>query len=133
ADAVSYEDKHNEANGEGNRDGIDNNLTWNCGVEGPTGDVTIDRLRARQMRNFFTILMLSRGVPMMLAGDEIRRTQSGNNNPYNQDNETSWFDWSLADTNRDLLRFVQHLIAFRRAHPALCRPYFYRGEQSERG
>ena len=133
ADAVSCAVKHNEANGEGNRDGIDNNLTWNCGVEGPTTDPAIERLRARQIRNFLTILMLSRGVPMLLAGDEIRRTQSGNNNPYNQDNEISWFDWTLADANRDLLRFVQRLIAFRKAHPALSQPRFYRGEQNERG
>jgi len=133
ADAVSYQVKHNEANGEGNRDGIDNNLTWNCGVEGPTNDAGIERLRARQIRNFFTILMLSRGVPMMLAGDEARRTQAGNNNPYNQDNEIGWFDWRLIDQHRDLLRFVQRLIAFRKAHPALSQPYFYRGEQNERG
>ena len=87
----------------------------------------------RQIRNFFTILMLSRGVPMMLAGDEIRRTQQGNNNPYNQNNEISWFDWSLIEANQDLLRFVQRLIAFRKAHPTLSRSYFYRGEQNERG
>jgi glycogen operon protein len=133
ADAVSYEEKHNEANGEGNRDGIDNNLTWNCGVEGPTDDPEINRLRARLIRNFLTILMLSRGVPMLLAGDEARRTQRGNNNAYNQDNDTSWFDWTLTSTNQDLLRFVQRLIAFRKAHPALSRPYFYRGEQNARG
>src|SRR5207237_1596502 len=125
--------KHNEANGEGNRDGIDNNLTWNCGVEGPTADAESGRLRFRQIRNFFTILMLSRGVPMMLGGDEIRRTQQGNNNPYNQNNEISWFDWSLIEANQDLLRFVQRLIAFRKAHPTLSRSYFYRGEQNERG
>ena len=132
-DLVSYQAKHNEANGEGNRDGIDNNLSWNCGVEGPTDDPEIERLRARQIRNFFTIMMLSRGVPMILGGDEMRRTQGGNNNPYNQDNETSWFDWTLADTHSDLVRFVQRLIAFRQAHPALRQPYFYRGEQNERG
>ena len=133
ADAVSYEEKHNEANGEGNRDGIDNNLTWNCGVEGPTVDPEINRLRERQSRNFLAILMLSRGVPMLLAGDEVRRTQGGNNNAYNQDNETSWVDWTLASANRGLLSFVQRLTAFRKAHPALSRPYFYRGEQNERG
>ena len=133
ADAVSYQEKHNEANGEANRDGIDNNLTWNCGVEGPTDDAAIDRLRSRQIRNLLTILMLSRGVPMLLAGDEVRRTQRGNNNAYNQDNAISWFDWTLASANRDLLRFVQRLIAFRKAHPALSRPYFYRGERNPRG
>src|SRR5262249_11977685 len=132
-DAVSYQTKHNEANGEGNRDGIDNNLTWNCGVEGPTTDPVIDRMRATQMRNFFTILLLSRGVPMILAGDEVRRTQRGNNNPYNQDNVTSWFDWTLTERNSDMLRFVQRMIAFRKAHPALSRPYFYSGEPNDRG
>jgi glycogen operon protein len=133
ADAVSYQEKHNEANGEGNRDGIDNNLTWNCGAEGPTVDPEINRLRSRLTRNFLTILMLSRGVPMLLAGDEVRRTQRGNNNAYNQDNDTSWFDWTLTSANQDLLRFVQRLIAFRKTHPALSRPYFYRGEQNARG
>jgi isoamylase len=132
-DLVSYNAKHNEANGEGNRDGIDENLSWNCGVEGPTTDPGIEALRARQIRNFFTILMLSRGVPMMLGGDEIRRTQGGNNNAYNQDNPTSWFDWTLTASNRDVLRFFQRMIAFRKAHPQLSQPYFYRGEINERG
>src|SRR5690348_2450001 len=91
-DLVSYNSKHNEANGEGNRDGIDNNLSWNCGTEGPTEDAAIERLRTRQIKNFLTILLLSRGVPMLLGGDEICRTQRGNNNPYNQNNATSWFD-----------------------------------------
>ena len=94
-DLVSYNQKHNEANGEGNRDGMNENLSWNCGVEGPTTDPSIEQLRARQIRNFAAILMLSRGVPMMLGGDELRRTQMGNNNAYNQDNETSWYDWTL--------------------------------------
>ena len=132
-DLVSYQARHNEANGEGNLDGIDNNLSWNCGVEGPATDAGIERLRARQIRNFFTILLVSRGVPMILGGDEMRRTQGGNNNAYNQDNETSWFDWTRAETHKDLVRFVQRLIAFRMAHPALRQPYFYRGEQNERG
>ncbi len=126
-DLVSYNSKHNEANGEGNRDGINENLSWNCGAEGPTGDPAVERLRHRQIRNFFTILLLSRGVPMLLAGDEIRRTQGGNNNAYNQDNTTSWFDWTLADANAATLRFVRHLIAFRKAHPALWQPSFYTG------
>jgi glycogen operon protein len=132
-DLVSYNGKHNEANGEGNRDGINENLSWNCGVEGPTLDPGIESLRTRQVKNFVTILMLSRGVPMLLAGDEIRRTQGGNNNAYNQDNATSWFDWSMAGSNAEVLRHVQRMIAFRKAHPALARPYFYRGEVNERG
>ncbi|HVZ20195.1 MAG TPA: glycogen debranching protein GlgX [Vicinamibacterales bacterium] len=126
-DLVSYNWKHNEANGEDNRDGIDNNLSWNCGVEGPTADAAIDALRTQQIKNVFTILLLSRGVPMILAGDEVRRTQRGNNNAYNQDNATSWFDWSLTTANSDVLRFVQRMIAFRKAHPALWQPSFYTG------
>ena len=132
-DLVSYNDKHNEANGEGNRDGINENQSWNCGVEGRTRDADIEALRTRQVKNFVTILMLSRGVPMLLAGDEIRRTQGGNNNAYNQDNATSWFDWSMAGSNAEVLGHVQRMIAFRKAHPALGRPYFYRGEVNERG
>ena len=132
-DLVSYNAKHNEANGEGNRDGIVENLSWNCGEEGPTRDPAIDALRDRLVKNFFTILLLSRGVPMMLAGDEVRRTQGGNNNAYNQDNATSWFDWSLTAARGGLLRFVQRLIAFRKAHPALWQPAFYSGATDERG
>jgi glycogen operon protein len=130
---VSYNDKHNEANGEGNRDGINENLSWNCGVEGPTRDQDIEALRTRQVKNFVTLLMLSRGVPMLLGGDEIRRTQGGNNNAYNQDNATSWVDWNMAGSYAEVLRHVQRMIAFRKAHPALRRPYFYRGEVNERG
>ena len=132
-DLVSYDDKHNEANGEGNRDGIDNNYSWNGGVEGPTSDPAILALRLRQMKNFVTILLLSRGVPMLLAGDEVCRTQRGNNNAYNQDNTTSWIDWTLTDTNRDALRHVRRMIAFRKAHPALRQDRFYAGEVNERG
>ena len=132
-DLVSYNDKHNEANGEGNRDGINENLSWNCGAEGLTDDPAIQALRARQIKNFLTILLLSRGVPMLVGGDEIRRTQGGNNNAYNQDNATSWFDWTLVETNRDVLRFVQRLIAFRKAHPALWQPTFYTGAMGARG
>jgi isoamylase len=132
-DLVSYNEKHNEANGQGNRDGISNNLSWNCGVEGPTGDPAVEALRIRQIKNLVTILMLSRGVPMLLAGDEIRRTQGGNNNAYNQDNATSWIDWTRAESQQDMLRYFQRLIAFRQAHPALSRPYFYTGEINERG
>jgi glycogen operon protein len=132
-DLVSYNEKHNDANGEANRDGINNNDSWNCGVEGPTSDPSIDALRSRQIKNFVTILMLSRGVPMLLAGDEMRRTQRGNNNAYNQDNETSWVDWSLLEANRDLLHHVRRTIAFRKAHRALRQPRFYTGEVNERG
>jgi isoamylase len=132
-DLVSYNDKHNEANGEGNRDGIATNLSWNCGAEGPSENPAIEALRARQIKNAITILMLSRGVPMMLAGDEIRRTQGGNNNAYNQDNPTSWIDWTMAESHQDILRYVRQVIAFRKAHPALSRPYFYTGETNERG
>ncbi len=132
-DLVSYNDKHNEANGEGNRDGIDRNLSWNCGREGSTTDPAIEALRTRQIKNFVTILMLSRGVPMLLGGDECRRTQGGNNNAYNQDNRTSWFDWTMVDSNRDVLRYFQRMIAFRKAHPALWQPHFYTGKISERG
>jgi isoamylase len=131
-DLVSYDQKHNEANGEGDRDGINENLSWNCGVEGPTNDPAIQALRMRQMKNFFTILLLSRGVPMLLGGDEIRRTQRGNNNAYNQDNPTSWFDWTLTAANQAMLRYVQRMIAFRKAHHALWQPSFYTGAINER-
>jgi isoamylase len=132
-DLVSYNQKHNEANGEGNRDGADENFSWNCGVEGPAAGRAVKALRLRQIKNMFTILMLSRGVPMMLGGDEIRRTQHGNNNAYNQDNPTSWFDWTMVESNREILGFFQKMIAFRKAHPALRRPYFYRGDTNDRG
>src|SRR5262249_50028992 len=130
---VSYNTKHNEANGEGNRDGIDDNDSWNCGAEGPSTDRSIESLRRRQMKNLFTILLLSRGVPMLLAGDEMRRSQRGNNNAYNQDNPISWIDWLLTPDRRDMLRFVQRTIAFRKAHPALWQPSFYTGAVTERG
>ena len=124
-DLVSYDAKHNESNGEANRDGVDDNLSWNCGVEGDTGDPAIESLRSRQVRNFAVLLMLARGVPMLMAGDEVRRTQRGNNNAYCQDNDVSWFDWRLVETNRDLLRFWQRLIAFRKAHSVLhCGRFF---------
>ncbi len=132
-DLVSYNAKRNEANGNGNRDGFDDNLSWNCGVEGPSDDPAIDALRRRQMKNVYTILLLSRGVPMLLAGDEIRRTQHGNNNAYNQDNATSWFDWTMTAGNAEMLRYVTRMIAFRKAHPSLWRPSFYAGEVNERG
>jgi glycogen operon protein len=132
-DLVSYNDKHNEANGEGNRDGINENLSWNCGWEGETDDLVIESLRDRQIKNFAAILMMSRGVPMFVAGDEVRRTQKGNNNAYCQDNEVSWFDWRLVEKNRSLLRFWKMLIAAR-PHFRAGRPgRFFKGEVNERG
>jgi isoamylase len=118
-DLVSYNVKHNEANGEDNRDGSNDNLSWNCGAEGETADPAVDALRERQIRNFAVILMVSQGVPMILAGDESRRTQRGNNNPYNQANDVSWVDWDRAAEHEDLRRFWQRLIAFRRRQPVL--------------
>jgi glycogen operon protein len=112
-DLVSYNEKHNEANGEGNRDGADDNRSWNCGVEGPTDDPAIESLRNRQVKNFLALNALSLGMPMILMGDEVRRTQRGNNNAYSQDDETSWFDWRLLDTHADVLRFTQLLLARR--------------------
>jgi glycogen operon protein len=127
ADLVSYDHKHNEANCEGNRDGTDDNRSWNCGVEGPTEDPAVIDLRQRQQRNFLATLMLSQGVPMVLGGDEMGRTQRGNNNAYCQDNEISWYDWHLDDDARDLLDFTRHLIALRRSHPAFHRRGFFQG------
>jgi isoamylase len=121
ADLVSYNDKHNEANGEDNRDGANDNHSWNCGVEGATTDAGIRELRQRQMKNALTLLFLSQGVPMLLMGDEIGRSQQGNNNTYCQDNPLNWMDWTLVETNRDLLRFCQGLIAFRHRHRVLRR------------
>jgi glycogen operon protein len=127
ADLVSYDGKHNEGNGEDNRDGNPDNLSWNCGVEGDTADPAIRALRRRQARNFIAILMLSRGVPMLLAGDEVLRSQRGNNNAYCQDNELTWFDWSRVDSEREMLRFTRGMIAFRRRHPSLTVNRFYKG------
>ncbi|MBA3851845.1 MAG: glycogen debranching protein GlgX [Chloroflexi bacterium] len=124
-DLVSYSEKHNEANGEGGRDGTDDNRSWNCGAEGPTDDPDVKRLRARQQRNFLATLMLSQGVPMLLGGDEMGRTQDGNNNAYCQDNEISWYDWESAD--RALLEFSSRLIGLRRAHPVLRRRRWFQG------
>jgi glycogen operon protein len=114
-DLVSYNHKHNEANGENNRDGSDDNLSWNCGAEGPTDDPAIEAVRNRQVKNFFAIEMLAAGTPMLLMGDEVRRTQRGNNNAYCQDNEISWFDWGLLERHADVHRFVKALIAFRQS------------------
>ena len=132
-DLVSYNQKHNEANGEDNRDGSNDNLSWNCGAEGETADPAVEALRERQIRNLAALLLLSRGVPMLLAGDEVRRSQRGNNNAYCQDNETSWLDWGLVERNRGLLRFFQQMIAFRKRHRVLWRGEFFSGRATARG
>jgi isoamylase len=124
-DLVSYNDKHNEANGEENRDGENHNRSWNCGAEGPTDNPDLLTLRRRQTRNFLTTLLLSQGVPMLLGGDEIGRTQQGNNNGYCQDNEISWYDWQNVD--KDLLQFTRRLIAFRNRHPVFWRRRWFQG------
>ena len=126
-DLVSYDHKHNEANKEQNRDGTDDNRSWNCGVEGPTADPAILELRARQVRNFLVTLFFSQGIPMLLAGDELGRTQLGNNNSYCQDNEISWVDWASAAEHADLIEFVAALSALRRAHPLFRRRRFFSG------
>ncbi len=126
-DLVCYNQKHNEANGEDNRDGSDDNLNWNCGVEGPTDNPAIVELRERQKRNILTTLLLSQGVPMICGGDERGRTQRGNNNAYCQDNEVSWFDWKLDRSDHALLAFTQQLIALRQAHPVFRRRRFFHG------
>ncbi len=130
-DLVSYDAKHNEANDEGNRDGSDDNRSWNCGAEGPTADPAVLALRARQKRNFLTTLLLSQGVPMLLSGDEMGRTQRGNNNAYCQDNEISWLDWSPEATEQDLLQFAETLATLRREHPVFRRRRFFRGESPD--
>ena len=127
ADLVSYDRKHNEANGDGNRDGTDDNRSWNCGAEGPADDPSITELRARQQRNFLVTLFCSQGVPMLLAGDELGRTQDGNNNAYCQDSEVSWIDWEAAGKHTDLLDFTCALIALRRDHPVFRRRRFFSG------
>jgi glycogen operon protein len=127
-DLVSYRDKHNDANGEDNRDGWEHNLSWNCGTEGDTLDEATLRIRRQHARNAFALLLLSQGVPMLLAGDEVLRTQRGNNNAWCQDNEVSWFDWRLTETNGDMLDFVRQLIALRRRHPTLSRRQFLTGD-----
>jgi glycogen operon protein len=130
-DLVSYKEKHNDANGEGNRDGDNNNLSDNYGVEGPTRKKPIEQLRLRQIKNMLSTLLISQGVPMLVMGDEARRTQKGNNNAYCQDNETSWMNWGLVDSNPELLRFVRGLTAFRRQQPALMRNRFLSGRPSD--
>jgi glycogen operon protein len=127
-DLVSYNNKHNIANAENNRDGDSHNLSWNCGVEGETDDKKILELRERQMRNFITILMISQGTPMLFSGDEVKFTKKGNNNTYCHDNELNWFDWNLIYKNRDFFEFCKALIAFRKKHPSLRREDFFLGE-----
>lgn len=132
ADLVSYNEKHNEANGEGNRDGESHNRSWNCGVEGPTDDPVVNDLRGRQQRNFLTTLLLSQGVPMIAHGDELGRTQQGNNNVYCQDDELSWVDWDLDEARTSLLDFARRVVHLRRDHPVFRRRRFFSGSP-ERG
>lgn len=131
-DLVSYNGKHNEANCEDNRDGNNDNLSWNCGAEGVTSDPQILSLRKQQAKNFMAILLLSQGVPMILAGDEVLRTQQGNNNCYCQDNDLSWFDWTLTEKHGEMLRFVAKMIGFRKRHPCLMRKHFLTGKKKEK-
>lgn len=132
-DLVSYNDKHNEANGDENRDGDNHNRSWNCGVEGPTDGPKIARLRRQQQRNFLTMLFLSQGVPMLLGGDEFSRTQNGNNNAYCQDNEISWFKWQRDQKQNRLFEFTRKLIQLRREHPVFRRPKFFQGRRVSGG
>lgn len=132
-DLVSYNEKHNEANGENNQDGINENLSWNCGIEGETDDLKIEALRERQIKNFATILMLSQGIPMIRMGDEVRHTQKGNNNAYCQDNELTWFNWKLVEKENDLLRFWKQLIAFRQQYATIYHSRFFTGQLNESG
>jgi glycogen operon protein len=133
ADLVAFNEKHNEANLEENRDGTNDNRSWNCGAEGPTEDPAVNVLRDRQQRNFLATLLLSQGVPMLLGGDELGRTQRGNNNAYCQDNEISWFDWQLDERRERLLDFTRRLIALRRAHPVFRRATFLEGRAEDGG
>ena len=130
---MSYNEKHNEANGEDNRDGESHNRSWNCGVEGPTDDPEILALRGKQMRNIMATLMLSQGTPMIAHGDEIGRTQRGNNNVYCQDSEMSWMDWSLCETNADLLEFTRKVTELRKNHPVFRRRRFFDGKPIRTG
>jgi len=128
-DLVSYNERHNEANGENNQDGTDDNISWNHGVEGPTDDPTILDLRFRQIRNFLATLFVSQGIPMLLAGDEMARTQQGNNNAYCQDNEISWLNWDIDERAQELQRFTQFLIRFYQEHPVLRRRHYFQGRK----
>jgi isoamylase len=128
-DLVSYDRKHNQANGHGNRDGTDDNLSWNCGWEGDEGaPPEVLALRRRQVKNFCCLLMLANGTPLFVAGDEFMHTQRGNNNPYNQDNETTWLDWARREQHADVFRFFQRMIAFRKAHPSIARSHYWRDD-----
>jgi len=132
-DLVSYNEKHNWENGEDNNDGVNENLSWNCGTEGETEDLDVENLRNRQIKNFVTVLMLSQGVPMFVAGDEVRRTQRGNNNTYCQDNEINWFDWGLVEQHQDIFTFFSAMIKFRKQNPILHRSRFFTGKVNDRG
>jgi isoamylase len=133
-DLVAYDRKHNEVNGHGNTDGTDDNLSWNCGVEGDAdAPEAVLALRRRQVKNFCALMMLANGLPMIVAGDEFLNTQRGNNNPYNQDNDVTWLDWSRLEDNRDVFRFFKLMIAFRKAHPCIGRPTFWRDDVSWHG
>ncbi len=132
-DLVSYNNKHNEANGEGNADGESNNRSWNCGEEGPTEDPEVLSLRSRQIKNFLTTMFFSQGVPMICHGDEMGRTQAGNNNVYCQDNELSWVNWNLNATQQDLLHFTRKVIKLRKDHPVLRRRRFFYGDAAHGG
>ncbi|WP_124054898.1 glycogen debranching protein GlgX [Arcanobacterium ihumii] len=132
-DLVSYNEKHNEANGENSQDGESHNRSWNCGEEGPTDQPEISALRVRQIKNFLTTLLVSQGVPMISHGDEVGRTQSGNNNSYCQDNDISWMSWNLGETETDIFRFTQALIKLRKDHPVFRRRRFFKGESSRGG
>lgn len=132
-DLVAYNEKHNWANGENNNDGNDENLSWNCGVEGPTDDPGIEWLRNQQVKNFAAILFVSQGVPMIYSGDEVRRSQWGNNNAYCHDDEISWFNWDLVKKHGDIYRFFSKMIAFRKSHPILRRARYFDGQLNERG
>jgi glycogen operon protein len=133
ADLVTYNEKHNEANLEDNRDGTDDNRSWNCGVEGPTDDPEVNALRARQQRNFVATLLMSQGVPMLLGGDEFGRTQRGNNNAYCQDNEISWYSWDWSPEGKALFEFTQRVLALRAAHPVFRRTTFFAGDVDDAG
>jgi hypothetical protein len=133
-DLVAYDRKHNEANGHANRDGLEQNVSWNCGWEGDDGaPAQVLALRRRQAKNLLCLLLLANGTPLLRAGDEFLHTQKGNNNPYNQDNETTWLDWARLDANRDVFRFAKHMIAFRKAHRSLARSRFWRGDVTWHG
>lgn len=130
-DTVTYDEKHNEANGEDNKDGSSDNRSWNCGVEGPSDDPEINDLRARQIRNMLATLLLSQGTPMLLAGDEFGQTQGGNNNAYCQDSEISWLDWDIQEKGAGLIRFTKKLTGLRHRYPILRRTLFFTGVLNE--